>query len=152
MKKLDLAYFGGLFDGEGYFTIRFPPFKDGTKTRINRCVVVEAGILMTDPGPIFQLYKQFGGSWTKRDIRKGTNFIQYEWKVRSLKLDAFIKVLYPFLRIKKRQCEICMELRSVTENKKNGKHGKLTENEKIIQFDLAQKLKDQRKIKEIIGG
>jgi hypothetical protein len=98
------AYFAGLFDGEGYVTV---------SVQRNTSVLV-VGLGSTDLSVLAELHKEFGGCLTR--IRVSSRFSRKpsrEWKITNEGAAEFLKIVFPYLRIKKRQAALAFKLRKV---------------------------------------
>lgn len=107
MKKIDLAYIGGLFDGEGNIQIvkRNPASK-----RADRYHLVVRLCIVEDYIP--QWFKFcFGGSVCKR-LREQTNPKHrdvYTWYCSQQIAIQFLKTILPYLKLKRAQAEIAIK-------------------------------------------
>jgi LAGLIDADG-like domain len=100
------AYFAGLFDGEGYITVSVP--------RDRNTAVLIIGLGSTDVPVVDELHRIFGGCLTairvsSRISRKPSR----EWKTTNDGAAAFLKTVFPHLRIKKRQAALAFKFRKV---------------------------------------
>ena len=100
------AYFAGLFDGEGYITVSIP--------RERNTSVLIVGLGSTDLSVIAELHRTFGGCVTavrlsSRLSRKRSR----EWKTTNDGAANFLRIVFPYLRIKKRQAALAFKLRKV---------------------------------------
>lgn len=110
MKKTDLAYIAGLFDGEGSIGIylnQSKKTKEGIKLSHYR---LQCAVMLTDEFLIHLLQMHFGGEfyiYTRRD--KPIWRIVYRWSVNSKKALDFLETIIPYLKIKKPQAEIAIQ-------------------------------------------
>jgi len=104
MSKLTAAYLAGLIDGEGYlgFTVN-----KSNPERIHYQPVMK--IAMTDKKIIEWLRNSFGGSFFIREPQKPNHKVSYWWDVSGKNLKAILTKVYPYLRVKKSQCEILLK-------------------------------------------
>jgi len=104
------AYLAGLFDGEGAVTINF--FVNGGKYLSIKPVVEFTFAHREETVALLkQLHKEFGGTlkaYKKRDRGKERDVVQ--WFCADLeKVEAFVRSVYPYLRIKKRHAELVLK-------------------------------------------
>lgn len=99
------AYLGGLIDGEG--TI-------GAVVRANRSnrawVGIRLAIGMVDEPLIRWLGETFGGSVTCRKTKNPRHRDCWVWVVSQQKGAAILREALPFLRLKRPQAELCIQL------------------------------------------
>lgn len=120
MNKLTAAYLAGFVDGEGYVGIMKTRNRQMVRGYEYRKVLK---IASTDKGIIDWLYQSFGGSTEKREWSESeNNKPAYCWTLRYKNLEPFLRKIYPFLKIKKRQVEILLEMFKVKIGDKNIKH------------------------------
>lgn len=109
-------------DADGYFTI-----KRGTygirklHTSKNPTYTERVGIKQVQPQAIKLIYQNFGGYYhiEKPSAKNGKSL--HSLQLGNQKAHTFIKTIYPFLRLKKRQAKILLQLR---ESLKEGKEAK----------------------------
>ncbi len=102
MSNLHSAYLAGLFDGEGFISIR-----PQCSTRKLSSVTTQVGIGMTDRY-IEKLYKRFGGSFTIEPAKDNHKEV-YRWTLsRKADMKKFLEYIYPYLNIKKKQTRIML--------------------------------------------
>ena len=108
ISKLTSAYLAGLVDGEGYIGIL--KVKKGNKAKWfssrEFIFVPVIKVAMTDRATIQWLYDSFGGTFETRKAHDGNARESYGWAIKNAKPKEFLKFIYPYLRIKKRQAEI----------------------------------------------
>ena len=107
-----LAYIAGIMDADGYFTIKRDTYRTRViKDRENPTYYERVGIKQTSKEAIELIYKYFGGYYhiEKSSAKNGKPL--YAVELRNLKAHNFIKAIYPYLRIKKKQAEILLKLR-----------------------------------------
>lgn len=123
----ELAYMAGIFDGEGHVCIRCtqPP-----KETWSPLYVLDVGITNTDHDLIQHLLDEYGGYAGRTGIRDGHRLDAYRWRVSGPMGAKFLKTVYPFLRIKKRQAEIGLAFQqSISQRKRRT----------LTQNDLAER-------------
>lgn len=106
---LNLAYAGGLFDGEGSIFIgkvKTDRNKSGLLFRlhIEMCNTNEVAVRR------MQLY--FGGSVYERYADIDTRRTLWAWHLRGQKALGFLRIIVPYLRIKKPQAELAIEFQA----------------------------------------
>jgi hypothetical protein len=106
LKEIDKAYFAGLFDGEGYISVK--KTKRGPKIRSSQHRVF-IGLGMVDPFNPLYLQHIFGGVVRKRTHPKLKPF--YEWIAWGYEAEEALKQLYQYLMTKKRQAKLALILR-----------------------------------------
>ena len=114
---MELAYIAGLFDGEGCVLI--------SKTMIEGYKYVRyfmyVSITNQDKRPLEEIKKIFGGIvyFIKGNPNKKTWGCAYRWQVANGKAMRFLKVIIPWLIIKKKEAELGIlfqECREATSN------------------------------------
>ncbi|MFH0957947.1 MAG: LAGLIDADG family homing endonuclease [Pseudomonadota bacterium] len=98
MKKIDLAYFAGFFDGEGSVTIHENGSPSPRGKVPNHTLQVSIG--NTDPRVLEILHQQFGGSLTIRYVVKKNHRNVAQWTIRAAKTLPFLEAIFPYLRMK----------------------------------------------------
>ena len=102
--KTILAYIAGVVDGEGSIIIREyrskRPYRYGT----------EVSVAMTDTGAIDLLRQIYPGSYSTSTLKSGKTI--YRWAVAHRKARAFLEDIYEYLRVKKEQARLAIELES----------------------------------------
>ncbi|HVB98590.1 MAG TPA: hypothetical protein VNJ12_04565 [Candidatus Dormibacteraeota bacterium] len=106
MEPETAAYFAGLFDGEGYITV-YPG-------RPDHSAVLYAGMGSTDLSVLDLLKRTFGGCLTRPRISsRASRRISREWKITNEGAADFLRAIYPYLRIKKRQAALAFKFRKM---------------------------------------
>lgn len=110
MNKKMAAYLAGLIDGEGYIGILQvkPGEKKEWHTQWPYMFVPVLKVAMCDKDLILWLYNSFGGTF---EVRRGNErrLESYCWAVRKSQVRDFIKLIYPYLRSKRKQAEIILK-------------------------------------------
>jgi len=114
MDELLLAYLAGVMDSDGYFTIKRSTYnmrvigESSNPNYYERC-----GLKQTNPVIPDLIHHYFGGyrSIEKPNCENGKQL--HSIQLTNLKANTFIKAIIPYLRIKKRQAEILIELRTL---------------------------------------
>ena len=101
ISKTDLAYFAGLMDGEGCFSLRNPRGK--SITPIVQIKMKKAKKL------IKYFHKIFGGSYyiERTKLYYGNNYVIH-WTHRK-EIKYLLKQIIPFLRLKQKQAKVVMD-------------------------------------------
>lgn len=129
-----IPYIAGIIDGEGHISMR----SDNHGELI---------IIRMRSDKVLQMIKdKFGGSLT-RSFDKKYNTSIFQFVIANKQANNFIKIIYPFLILKKENAKLCLKLRKIIEkfpkNKKIPKKDKLCE---IIKREL--KNLNKRNIKQ----
>lgn len=96
----DLAYIAGFFDGEGYVGI-YNYKAEGTHKNDRKRL--QLGITNTNRDVLDWIKKRFNFGHIKEKSRSSPNWkICYEWTVRDRNAMKFLKMIYPYLRVKKK--------------------------------------------------
>ena len=103
----DLAYFAGLFDGEG--TI-------GLQQHLQACSFTLA-LAMTDAKAINGLHDAFGGTLRMRTYSNPKWNTLYEWYVGGKRAELILRTLLPFLRVRREEADLALRLRHYNHRK-----------------------------------
>jgi len=106
MNKEELAYTAGIIDGEG--CIRLAK-RGNTNGLVSYYIGVEVG--MTNKDIIYWLKDKYGGSITIRNSH-GNRKTRYDWSLRTKMAVDFLKMIYPYLRVKKYNADIALRFQS----------------------------------------
>jgi hypothetical protein len=129
LSKLDLAWAGGILDGEGYIGA----YAMGNFTRL------KIAVNNTDPRMLLKLYNMFGGrlyAYPKRKERQ-----VYSWSTQDSHATKVIAQVLPYLVVKKEQAAIA--LRFSDTYVKNG--------QKVSEENKGNRKKWARKLKQLKG-
>ena len=141
LTEVEKAYIAGIFDGEGHVSI----YVQRQKTmRFGYNIKLRVGITNSFLPLLKWIQSEFGGQiWKKKNIRRQC----YNLELVSSKAEDFLWVVIPFLRIKKEQALLGLELR------KTYKTIKYTQgiNVKIIEKRMEIKEKIEYLNKGVIG-
>ena len=102
--ETEMAYFAGLFDGDGYVGIQVDS-RDGN-------FLYAAHVTNTDPRPLVRLRELFGGGICP-EHRKQYGCI-WKWTIYGRRLDRFLAAIAPYLIIKKDQVDVFFRARQLT--------------------------------------
>ena len=128
---LDLAYMGGLFDGEGYIAIRADMSKTGNIT-----YSLYAGLNMVEKEGVELFQCSFGGRIFLRQSTRPVDRPQYRWRLDTKKAYDFLCILQPFLRLKAEKIKLAIEFQL---SKKSYNHR--SSSEKAVEAEAFQKMK-----------
>lgn len=107
MTDVELAYFAGLFDGEGCIHADVIKRAGGTEN-----VKVTLVVSMTHQGSIERLHKAFGGS-LHTTVPKNPKHRQYwTWHLPQRQTFLVLPLLLPYLVVKKEEALVAIELLS----------------------------------------
>jgi len=125
MRKVDLAYVAGIVDGEGTICIHQDRAKSG-KVYLQ----LRVDVTNTNEWLIQWLKFALGGHVdVSRRAERGKNWKPaWRWSVSANQASAFLKLIYPYLRLKKPQAEIAIKFQ---EQKPNRGH-RSTESERAV--------------------
>ena len=106
MSKLTASYLAGFIDGEGYIALKV----DRSKSNGNLHYVPIIKIAQTDEAIICWIKESFGGWYYKRESVKDSNHKDsYYWTLTGKNLKPFLQKVYPYLKLKRKQCELVLE-------------------------------------------
>jgi hypothetical protein len=102
------AYFAGLFDGEGWIRVEVKRGEHGGTGVL--CV----GLGSTFLAIVTEMHQTFGGCLTKIRIpSKVSRKPMRDWRATNEVAADFLRVVYPYLRIKKRQAALAFKFRNI---------------------------------------
>ena len=128
MKDTELAYVAGFFDGEG--SISITPIAIVTPRQ--KCTFsLRAQAVSTNKEAVNTLLSLFGGVITRKPVC-GNRQECWTWRVSNIKAMKFLKLVLPYLRIKRPQAEKAIEFQ-----KHKTRGGKKTE--EYINFEAEMK-------------
>ena len=115
MKKTDLAYAAGLFDGEGCITITKQYYKkaDGSKSYFH---VLRLTVGMTDDWPIQWLADHLAGNISPHKPTNKKYRMQWRWEARGRQAERALRLMMPWLKVKKKQAEFALLFRGTFTN------------------------------------
>lgn len=121
MNEIDFAYLAGYIDGDGCFYIDTVKAKTGPYPVVHRVILKFASV---DRCIMIWLNEQIGISFWEKVVSKKRQHLQrrlvYESNLTGESLDKLLPRIYPYLRIKKRHCEIMMKMRSTYQSPLKG--------------------------------
>ena len=110
MDEIILAYLAGIIDADGSITITVStPSRTGSTLRYGENIALG----QVNPEAIELLKESFGGGLSIQKPRGISRRPLYRWQVNTRKAANVLKQLLPYLRIKRRQAEICLELHEI---------------------------------------
>lgn len=115
------AYMAGIMDGEGSFYIGN---YSGNRKNGDRHYQTVLSVSSTDIALIDWLHQTFGGmrrEYTPNQMAKNCRKKVYSWAASSDRLLHICELILPYLTIKKRQCEIMIEMRKTYHDAHNQK-------------------------------
>ena len=149
MNKVDIAYFAGIFDGEGCICIRKVNTKYITKSGIQRiCTSYSLDVCLANTNEWIcrQLLFAFGGSVYKRKLQMGANQTVWAWEIAAKKATDFLRVLYPYLKLKRAQAEIAINFQNKMHRRtKTNEELALREAQRILVSNLNRPIRKQPK-------
>jgi len=104
MSKLTAAYIAGFLDGEGYFGIMK---RHKGRERADYLPVIKA--TSVDKEIIEWFYKSYGGWMNKRKFKNKNQKDAYTWVLAGKKIEPFLRKIYPYLKLKKKQADILLK-------------------------------------------
>ncbi len=102
MKRTDLAYTAGIIDGEGWICIKRTP----------RAYQITVGVGNTNEWLINWLQFSFGGGVYPRTGLADNQKPQWHWNLSTRQAGNFLKLILPYLRIKRPQAELAIQFQS----------------------------------------
>lgn len=111
MKKEIIVYLAGIIDGEGSIRIELEKGKKRQRPDYYR---LRLSVSNTYYGLMEWLTEHFIGSFIKEKKRVGNLKQVYQWEIKAPKRVAqIVRLIYPYLIVKKRQAEIAFELAEI---------------------------------------
>lgn len=108
MKRTDLAYLAGIVDGEGYIGIS----ADHRKRNPDRpCWRLRVAVTNTNEWLMQHLKFSIGGGVIALKNSKNTTPC-YQWEIRHGKASEFLKLILPYLRLKRPQAELAIKFQA----------------------------------------
>lgn len=101
----ELAYAAGFIDGEGHIRIQ--------KHSVRGSYMLSVSAVQSTETPLPLLQKCFGGV-VKRRVNfyyRGQLKIRWEWQASSKVAERALKLMLPYLRVKKDEAEVALEFR-----------------------------------------
>ncbi len=105
MKKTELAYMAGIFDGEGCVQIVKRTDRNGQHS-------LRVSLEMANEYIPSLLKFHFGGSVHKRDLQSRGWQTQWHWVAVSNRAKLFIEAILPYLKLKRNEAELGLKFQS----------------------------------------
>ena len=100
------AWFGGFFDGEGHVGIT-PPSRSSL-------YLLQVAVTQVDVAPLLLFRERFGGKVLGPYTRQGSNSRPISrWVAETGRAEAALRVLLPYLIVKRAQAELGLEFREL---------------------------------------
>ncbi len=116
--ETDKSYAAGIIDGEGSISVTRKKNKRG-----DYCYGVNVEVRMTDEDVLLWFFSVFGGRLSKPEkARKPQWRLSYRWWVSGPDAAAFLKIILPYLKIKKARSEYAILLGEGTRTRRNVKY------------------------------
>ncbi len=115
MEQLELAYYAGLFDGEGCITLH--PTQISSPNQ-RHTYFLSVHLTSVNEWVVQQLQFDFGGNIITYE-GGGKRNTAYRWVITRNKAGDFLTSVLPYLRLKKQRAEIGLQFHS---HKKRGGH------------------------------
>lgn len=131
MKKTDLAYAAGIFDGEGCIGIE----KQVRANRRNPHYKLRATVVNTDMWLCEWLRFAFGGTVQERKSHPSHIKDQWAWVIYNSGATDFLKLILPYMNLKRPQAELAIKF----QNQKNQRQGRILTPEEVAVSE-AQKI------------
>lgn len=103
----ECAYAAGFLDGEGCIYVRGPHGKAPHRSSYSICV----GLGNDDIRPILFIQRLWGGSISPGPVRANGK-CNSRWTVTAKRATAFLQDVLPFLKVKREQAELVLELQT----------------------------------------
>ncbi len=106
MKETDLAYFAGIFDGEGTVTLAKTQISS-PKQRLTYQVRVQ--VVSTDEWLCQQLRFSFGGTVMPHRVTEGNHKPAFRWLATRMVAKRFMLGILPFTHLKRQRIELALK-------------------------------------------
>ena len=141
MKRTDLAYIAGLFDGEGCIRIgRCKKISERTPSYSLNCSLSIGNQYLPE---LLRMY--FGGGIRERNLPPPRKK-QWDWQIHGENAIAFLKDIYSYMVLKKNQADVAFRFQASIRDRKNANRYRLTDKEKIVreaEYILLRNLKKE---------
>ncbi len=144
--QAQVAYMAGIMDGEGTFYIGN---YSGNRKNGDKHFQTVIAVASTDKCLIDWLKDVFGGStrsYTPKQMSKNARKQVYRWQATSNRLLHICEEIFPYLIIKRRQCEILIEIRKTYHDAHNIKGRQHVQNLPTGILELRQLLMDELRL------
>jgi len=146
----DLAYLGGMFDGEGSIGI-LTARRNAEKRSKSHRLYCRLGMCNPYIPQLFEL--NFGGYSFQHKSSNPRHKDVWYWQIEGRYALTFCQAMLPYLRLKRNEAELGIKFYEGIRQKQLGRGNKLTEEELAIreaQRITMSALKDKTKLKEVI--
>lgn len=136
VREGDVAYLAGIVDGEGHITVT----RVRTKGSVNVSHSIRVVVTNTDKALIKWLCEMSDTAMVKKAPAHPTWKTAWNWQITGVNAEAFLRAILPWLRVKRRQAELCLELRDLGRHKWKGRAldpAVVEERERIAQEVIA---------------
>jgi len=116
MTETELAYYAGLFDGEGAITLHPTQI---TSPRQRKTYFLSVHLTSVDEERVLELQIAFGGNIFTYEGKRN-NKTAYRWLVVRNTANKFLSSVLPYLRLKRHRAELALEFHS--HKKRGGYH------------------------------
>lgn len=106
-KMAQVAYLAGIIDGEGCYTIRKKTYSNGRTLYTPRITIG-----MNTAQPLDLAYGLFGGAIRARRTTGGNVPYIFVWEISCSKAKKASKTVLPFLRVKREQARLLIDLQT----------------------------------------
>lgn len=137
--NIQLAYFAGLFDGEGHVYIK-------TEAKKRGIVSLQCGIGMTDPEPLAMLYREYEGTFIQ-ESSNSPHLDIFRWRLTTKKAERFLKDILPFSLVKAPQIRLSLEFCANCIRDRSNRTIRLTDAEIELREYYRNQLHEMKKIK-----
>lgn len=115
MTKIELAYLAGAMDSDGFFTIKRNTYSVRVlKNSKNPSYSERIGIKQTCPIIVDIIFNNYGGYRSTQKPNTPNGKLLYSIDVRNKKAVKFINDVLPYLKIKKQQAELLLQMRTLS--------------------------------------
>ena len=142
IKRVDLAYIAGFVDGEGYIGIKK---KIRRRTNYSPCYSERVSVGNINKEVIDNINNLVNGYVKYRKASKLTKNGCWYWEVTEEKARKFLKMIYPYLIVKKPEADI---LKQLSENKKETNRSGVPKENLEFREKLYLKIKEIHKYEE----
>lgn len=136
MNKTDLAYMAGFFDGEGCIVIGFRLMHNCISYRL----CVDIGQIGKTGKEILNLFHDNFKGKVNLIKRRYNQRSYYKWSSHCRQTYQFLKQIYPYVKVKRKQVQLAIEFQELL---MNGKTHWLSESEKIEKHSYRETVKQE---------
>lgn len=121
VSSTEAAYAAGFFDGEGYAAVESRKGPKGRMTYRGRITASQI-----DPAPLLWLQARFGGSVRPHSSVPNQRPV-WRWEASAVFMDRFLRIVYPYLIVKKIPVDVVMAYRAYLQTQPNPRSVGLTD-------------------------